>query len=154
AGAATKPFGFMPFHPGPGAGGGCIPVAPHHLDDAVRSRLGSPLRFVELATAVNREQPVRVVRGVEASLARRGLELCGRRVLVLGIAYKPNVGDTRHSPAVEVVRLLARAGACLRVADPHVPLDADLGDLGAAVRVSACEEEVRDADEVVLLTDH
>jgi UDP-N-acetyl-D-glucosamine dehydrogenase len=150
-GAATKPFGFMAFHPGPGIGGDCIPVAPHHLDEAVRSRLGTPLRFVQLATEVDREMPARVVRGVEASLARRGLDLAGSRVLVLGVAYKRNVGDARSSSAVEVVRLLAAAGACVRVADPNV---APGFDLGGVPRVAASEEEVRSADEVVLLTDH
>ncbi|WP_409186926.1 nucleotide sugar dehydrogenase [Amycolatopsis sp. VS8301801F10] len=147
--AATKPFGFMRFQPGPGVGGHCLPVDPRYLAHLSRSTAGKAIRTLELAGEVNEEMPGYVARRVVAGLARSGTEVEGSRILVLGAAYKPNSGDLRHSPAMTVAALLAEAGARIRVVDPHV----DPGAVGfPLVRLDA--GEAGKADAVVLLTDH
>ncbi len=149
--AATKPFGFLPFRPGPGVGGHCLPTDPTYLSWQVNRVCGAPLRFVELANAINTGMPGYVVRRVEAGLDARGTRLSGARVLLLGLAYKPNSADLRESPALAVARLFERAGARVRAVEPHAP-----GELiPAGIRlVSLTGAEVRAADVVVLLTDH
>lgn len=118
--AATKPFGFTPFHPGPGLGGHCIPIDPFYLTWKARE-FGISTRFIELAGEINQAMPEWVVRKIAAALNDRERPVRGSRVLALGIAYKKNVDDMRESPAVQVMELLRAAGAVLDYADPHVP---------------------------------
>ena len=117
--AATKPFGFMPFYPGPGCGGHCIPVVPFFLSWKMKT-LGTVARFIELSGEVNDAMPSYVVTRVMEALNDEGKTLKGSRVLVLGVAYKPNVADTRESPSLEVLRLLRERGADAVFNDPHV----------------------------------
>jgi UDP-N-acetyl-D-glucosamine dehydrogenase len=156
--AATKPFGFMSFQPGPGVGGHCLPIDPSYLSWRVRRSLGQTFRFVELANDVNAHMPEYVVKRLSEALNRASKPIRGSRVLVLGIAYKRNTGDARESPGAVIAQLLRRAGAQVCVADPHV---ADLGSLAdglgdglPVVRVDATAEEASSADAVVLVTDH
>jgi len=118
--AATKPFGFVPYWPGPGFGGHCIPIDPFYLSWKAR-QFGAEARFIELAGEINRAMPGWVLGKLEQALRARGAELSGSRILVLGLAYKKNIGDTRESPAVELMELLAARGAEIAYSDPHVP---------------------------------
>ena len=149
--ASTKPFGYLRFTPGPGVGGHCLPIDPSYLSWRVRSTLGHAFRFVELANDVNDHMPDYVVRRLVVALNERGLAMKGRRVLLLGLAYKRNTGDARESPSATVARLLLDLGADVRAADPHVP--DGLVDL-PVTRVEATREEIAAADVVVLLADH
>jgi len=150
--AATKPFRFMSFTPGPGAGGNCVPVDPAYLSWWVEHRLGRPFRFANLAREINENMPYYVVNRLLAGLNSRGEFVEGARVLLLGLAYKKNTGDVRESPAIRVAQLLANLGAEVRAADPHVvtPTDVDL----IVTRVHPTCAELDSADVVVLLTDH
>ena len=150
--AATKPFGFAPFYPGPGMGGHCIPVDPFYLAWKAKD-LGVEARFVELAGTVNREMPFRVAGIVANSLNRRKKPVCGSNILVLGVAYKPGVGDTRESPAYPILRSLWSSGANLLYCDPHVPR-LDLGENRLMEAKDLTTERIRWADCVLLLTDH
>ncbi|UFN50492.1 nucleotide sugar dehydrogenase [Roseomonas sp. OT10] len=155
--AATKPFGFMPFRPGPGLGGHCIPVDPYYL--AWKSReLGVPSDFIELAGRVNDAQPRYVVDRLRDALDARGVTLRGAKVLLLGLAYKPDVPDTRESPAVEIFRILASHGAAVGYHDPLVPrfpvtrrLSGEAPDL-ASLPLDAATLAAQDA--VVVVTPH
>jgi UDP-N-acetyl-D-glucosamine dehydrogenase len=118
--AKTKPFGFQAFYPGPGLGGHCIPIDPFYLTWAARA-YGVNTRFIELAGEVNAAMPEYVVTRMTEALNERGKPLKGSRVLVLGVAYKPNVDDCRESPAVELIELLQGRGAIVSYNDPHVP---------------------------------
>ncbi|GAA1358220.1 nucleotide sugar dehydrogenase [Streptomyces beijiangensis] len=150
--AATKPFGFMPFLPGPGVGGHCLPVDPSYLSWQVRRQLKHDVKFVSLANEINEHMPEYVVRRVAEGLRKElGMELAGARVLVLGLAYKRNTGDVRESPAVEVAGLLKERGARVRAVEPYAEpflLPRDL------LCVELTEDEVREADAVVVATDH
>ncbi len=151
AAADTKPFGYLRFSPGPGVGGHCLPIDPSYLSWRVRRSLGQAFRFVELANDINEHMPDYVVRRLVLAFNRRGMPVQGRRVLVLGLAYKKNTGDARESPALEVVRQLASMGADVGVCDPHVedryvPSDVE--------RVDCTPDEMAGADAVVLLVDH
>jgi UDP-N-acetyl-D-glucosamine dehydrogenase len=150
--AATKPFGFMPFAPGPGVGGHCLPIDPSYLSWRVERALGRTFRFVELADDINRHMPDYVAHRLMLAFNERGLPVKGARILLLGLAYKKNTGDARESPAVRVAQLLAGMGAHVRAADPHVvePTKVD----GIVTRVDAVPAELADSDAVVLLTDH
>jgi UDP-N-acetyl-D-glucosamine dehydrogenase len=150
--AATKPFGFMRFTPGPGVGGHCLPIDPSYLSWRVRRALGQPFRFVELANDVNDHMPDYVVRRLVVALNRRRQAVNGSRVLLLGLAYKRNTGDDRESPAVVVAERLLGLGAEVRVADPHVGQDHVRGDVARIDGITP--EELAAADAVVLLTDH
>jgi UDP-N-acetyl-D-glucosamine dehydrogenase len=141
----------MPFYPGPGVGGHCIPVDPSFLSWRVRRRLGHAFRFVEIANDVNEHMPEYVVRRLLLAFNKRSLALNGARVLVLGLAYKANTGDARQSPAVPVVENLLELGAVVHLADPHVGA-AGIDD--RVIRVEASVEEARLADGVLLLTAH
>jgi UDP-N-acetyl-D-glucosamine dehydrogenase len=121
AAAQTKPFGFMPFYPGPGLGGHCIPIDPFYLTWKARA-YGQATRFIELAGEINTAMPAYVVRRCAEALATAGKGLAGARVLLLGIAYKPDVDDDRESPAYALWQLLEEAGAEVRYHDPHVPV--------------------------------
>jgi UDP-N-acetyl-D-glucosamine dehydrogenase len=118
--AASKPFGFMPFYPGPGLGGHCIPVDPFYLSWKARSN-GFEARFIELAGQVNSYMPKHVVHKVVDALNERQQSVKGSRILIVGVAYKPDVSDTRESPALEIIRLLHARGAEISYHDPHVP---------------------------------
>ncbi len=148
--ASTKPFGYMRFTPGPGVGGHCLPIDPSYLSWQVRRRLGTPFRFVELANDVNAHMPDYVVRRLTVGLNERDRPVKGSRILVLGLAYKPNTSDVRESPAAGVIERLAVLGANIRIADPVVHA---VGDARVAL-VEATPAEVQAAHAVVLLTDH
>ena len=156
--AATKPFGFLSFKPGPGVGGHCLPIDPSYLSWRVRRSLGQTFRFVELANDVNEHMPDYVVKRLAEGLNRARKPLNGSRVLVLGFAYKRNTGDARESPGRTIVQLLRRTGAVVRVADPHVGglglLDDELEDGTPAALVPLNDAELDAADAVVLVTDH
>jgi len=149
--AATKPFGFMAFYPGPGTGGHCIPLDPLYLSWKLRLN-GFETRFIALADEVNRAMPRHVLALVADALNDRGRCLRGSRVLVLGVTYKRDVNDVRESPALEVIRMLAEKGSQLSYADPYVP-ELDLGDAKLAA-VPVTRETLAAADCAVILTDH
>jgi UDP-N-acetyl-D-glucosamine dehydrogenase len=119
--ASTKPFGFVPYWPGPGLGGHCIPIDPFYLTWKARA-YGLHTRFIELAGEINSAMPEWVVGKLVEALNERGKPLKGSRCLILGIAYKPNVDDMRESPAVAIMELLRDRGAFLSYSDPHVPI--------------------------------
>jgi UDP-N-acetyl-D-glucosamine dehydrogenase len=152
--AATKPFGFTPYYPGPGLGGHCIPIDPFYLTWKARE-YGLSTRFIELAGEVNANMPQWVVSKVADALNDRDQALKGARVLILGIAYKKNVDDMRESPAVEIMELLRHKGAVISYADPHVPLFPRMRehrfDLTA---VELTPKTLAAADCVLLATDH
>ena len=151
AAAATKPFGFMPFYPGPGIGGHCIGVDPMYLSWKLRLN-GYEARFIRLADEVNRGMPAYVVTLIMEALNERRRAVHGSRILALGVSYKRGVGDTRESPALEVIALLKERGADVVYADPYVPGITIGGALMKPVEVD--EAELRAADCVVILTDH
>jgi UDP-N-acetyl-D-glucosamine dehydrogenase len=150
--AATKPFGYMRFTPGPGVGGHCLPIDPSYLSWRVERSLGQRFRFVELANDVNSHMPDYVVRRLLLALNERERPVRGSRILLLGLAYKKNTGDARESPAIRVAELLLRMGADVRAADPLVTEPAVIGP--AVARVEATPEEIAAADAVILLTEH
>jgi UDP-N-acetyl-D-glucosamine dehydrogenase len=154
--ASTKPFGFMRFNPGPGVGGHCLPIDPSYLSWHVRTSLGRSFRFVELANDVNDHMPQYVVERLSAALNRRKLALNGSRVLLLGLAYKPNTSDMRESPALSVAQRLVRLGAGVHYVDGHIPDFEPLPGRAEAqlVRGTLSVDEVAAADAVVVLTDH
>ena len=119
--AKTKPFGFMPFYPGPGLGGHCIPIDPFYLTWKARE-YGQHTRFIELAGEINTRMPEHVVHGVADALNAQGKALKGSRVLILGLAYKPNVDDERESPSYVLMDLLCKRGATVEYYDPYVPV--------------------------------
>jgi UDP-N-acetyl-D-glucosamine dehydrogenase len=150
--ASSKPFGFMRFTPGPGVGGHCLPVDPVYLSWRVHRALGRRFRFVELANDVNEHMPDYVVQRLIEALNDRRRSVNGSRILLLGLAYKPNTGDARESPAIRVAELLLGLGAEVRAADPHVaePIAVD----ERLTRVELTPAELAAADAVVVLTDH
>jgi len=149
--AATKPFGFMKFTPGPGLGGHCIPIDPHYLAWKMRG-LNYRTRFIDVASEVNSEMPVFWVRKVTDGLNEDSKALRDSRVLVLGVAYKPDVDDVRESPAMDVIRLLQQQGANVSYHDPYVP---ELVEDGLQLKsVELSPEELRKVDCVVIVTDH
>ena len=149
--AATKPYGFMPFTPGPGVGGHCLPIDPSYLSWRVKRSLGHNFRFVELANDVNDHMPDYVVRRLMTALNTRRQAINGSRLLLLGLAYKKNTGDARESPARRVAELLMQLGAEVRAVDPHI-VEAHVDP--RITRVELTADEVAAADAVVLLTDH
>lgn len=149
--AATKPFGFMPFYPGPGIGGHCIPVDPLYLSWKMRLN-GYEARFIHLAEEINRSMPGYVVELVIDALNRRRRCLNGAKILALGVAYKSGVGDTRESPAFEVISMLCHKGAEVSYADPYVASVAIDGVTLSSVDLT--EESLRASDCVLILTDH
>ncbi|MGQ4554916.1 nucleotide sugar dehydrogenase [Halobellus sp. GM3] len=149
--AATKPFGFMPFYPGPGLGGHCIPVDPLYLSWKAGQQ-DIQTRFIDLADQVNREMPKHVVQRVMELLNDEGLAVSRSSVLVVGVAYKPDVSDVRESPAYDVIGLLDDYGAEIVYHDPHVPEFEVEGREYESVPLA--EGRLRDADCVLVLTDH
>ncbi len=154
--AATKPFGFMPFRPGPGIGGHCIGVDPAYL--AWKMRLnGYDARILRVADEINRAMPEYVVNMVAEALNRRRRSLNGARVLALGVAYKRGVGDVRESPALEIIGRLLDRGADVAYADPYVPeiaLEESSPGAGTLKAVEPSDGRLAEADCVLILTDH
>ena len=151
--AATKPFGFTPFVPGPGLGGHCLPIDPLYLSWKMRS-MDYETRFIDLADKVNSHMPHYVVQKVMDVLNDEGKALKGARVLIIGAAYKADVDDVRESPAVHIIELLRKKGAEVSYHDPHVPrLQIELGDDLASVGLDD-GAELEAADCVVVVTAH
>ncbi len=150
--AASKPFGFQAFYPGPGVGGHCIPIDPNYLSHRVRSKLGYPFRFVELAQEVNNRMPQYVARRAQDLLNTDGKAINGARVLLLGVTYKADIADQRESPARPLAQHLRAKGAELIYHDPHVP---DWSVSGVPVpRAHDLDEALRSADLTILLQNH
>jgi UDP-N-acetyl-D-glucosamine dehydrogenase len=149
--AATKPFGFMPFYPGPGIGGHCIPVDPLYLSWKVRLT-GYEAQFIALADQINRAMPEHVVNLVGDALNERSRSVKGASVLVLGVTYKADVNDVRESPALEIIEMLAHKGAQVSYADPFTPQLNSQGTKLTAVELTP--EAVASADCVLILTSH
>lgn len=151
-GAATKPFGFQKFTPGPGVGGHCIPIDPNYLSFQVKKTLGYQFRFVELAQEINNSMPAYVVGRIADSLNEMGKPVNGSSVLLLGVTYKPDIADQRESPAVPVAEVLREKKARLSFHDPHVEqwqLDSE-----SLERVPDLDAAVAEADIVVVLQPH
>ena len=152
--AATKPFGFIPFYPGPGTGGHCIPVDPLYLAFKAR-QYEVPMRMVELADQVHNALPGYVAARTAGALEQAGKTLAGARVLVLGVAYKKNIDDIRESPGLRILAQLQQAGARVSYTDPYVPMVTLPHDAAAVLHsVPADDATVRACDCVVIATDH
>lgn len=153
--ASTKPFGFMPFYPGPGLGGHCIPIDPLYLSWKMKS-LNYNARFIELASEINTEMPEYCVGRIVKILNRERKAVNGSKILVLGVAYKRDVSDTRESPAIDIIRLLEKDGGAVDYHDPYVPELATDQTSGSPVKrsVALTPEAVSGYDLVVLTTDH
>jgi len=149
--AATKPFGFMKFSPGPGLGGHCIPIDPHYLAWKMRG-LNYKTRFIDLAGELNTEMPAFWVRKVADALNETGKAVRGSKVLVLGVAYKKDIEDLRESPALDIIRLLEGQGAQVAYHDPYVPKFEEDGHRFASTPLTA--ETLAGADCVIVVTDH
>jgi UDP-N-acetyl-D-glucosamine dehydrogenase len=149
--AATKPFGFMKFLPGPGLGGHCIPIDPHYLAWKMRG-LNYKTRFIDLAGELNTEMPLFWVRKVGEALNERGRAVRGSNILVLGVAYKRDIDDIRESPALDIIRLLESQGATVKYHDPYVPSLTEDGRTRKAVPLDG--KALDAADCVVIVTDH
>jgi UDP-N-acetyl-D-glucosamine dehydrogenase len=150
--AATKPFGFQAFYPGPGVGGHCIPIDPNYLNHNVRVRLGYPFRFVELAQEINATMPAYVAHRAQNILNQAGKTANGATVLLLGVTYKPNIADQRESPATPLARRLDYLGATITYHDPYVK-DWQVSGIDVA-RADDLEAAVAAADLVILVQDH
>jgi UDP-N-acetyl-D-glucosamine dehydrogenase len=149
--ASTKPYGFMPFYPGPGLGGHCIPVDPLYLSWKAGQQ-GIQTRFIDLADQVNREMPVHVVRRVNELLNEDGLAVSQSSILIVGVAYKPGVSDVRESPAYDVIGLLHDRGAEISYHDPYVPTFEVEGDTYESVDLN--RKMLSEQDCVLIVTDH
>ncbi|PYQ14542.1 MAG: UDP-N-acetyl-D-glucosamine dehydrogenase [Acidobacteria bacterium] len=149
--AATKPFGFMPFYPGPGLGGHCIPIDPHYLSWKLKT-LNYYAKFIELASEINSNMPHYVVTKIVDALNSRKKAVNGSRVLVLGVAYKKDISDVRESPALDVIKLLQDRGAQVLYTDPHAP-EVHL-DHGVLQSVPLTDELLEGCDCVVIVTNH
>jgi UDP-N-acetyl-D-glucosamine dehydrogenase len=151
--AATKPFGFMPFYPGPGLGGHCIPIDPFYLSWKTK-QAGIEARFIELAGYINGQMPHFVVDKIQNALNDHAKPLKGSHIHVLGVAYKRDINDVRESPALDIIHLLGRRGARVTYSDPFVPrLRAD-GLLPSDMEAIDAEKGAADADCAVIVTDH
>jgi UDP-N-acetyl-D-glucosamine dehydrogenase len=149
--AATKPFGFMPFYPGPGLGGHCIPIDPHYLSWKLKT-LNYYAKFIELASEINSNMPHHVVERIVEALNSQKKSVNGSRVLVLGVAYKKDISDVRESPALDVIKLLQDKGAQVVYHDPHVPqITMDHGVLRS---VPFSDALLQGSDCTVIVTDH
>jgi UDP-N-acetyl-D-glucosamine dehydrogenase len=146
--ASTKPYGFMRFEPGPGMGGHCLPVDPFYLSWRARE-FDMATEFIELAGKVNQQMPYHCVAKAQRVLNDAGLSVKGARVLVLGVSYKPGVGDTRESPALKIISLLKDLGADVSYHDPHVPTLTDF-----ALSSMPLDQALADADLALIVTAH
>jgi UDP-N-acetyl-D-glucosamine dehydrogenase len=148
--AATKPFGFMPFYPGPGLGGHCIPIDPFYLSWKTK-QAGIEARFIELAGYINGQMPHFVVDKIQNALNDHTKPLKGSRVHVMGVSYKRDIDDVRESPALDIIHLLGRRGALISYSDPFV---AQIQSDGIEMQAIDADAAIRDADCVVIVTDH
>lgn len=150
--AKTKPYGFMPFYPGPGLGGHCIPIDPHYLSWKLKT-LNYTARFIELASEVNTSMPLYVLDKIADALNDEGKAVRGSKIVILGVAYKRDVDDVRESPALDVISLLANKGAVVQYHDPHVPMiRLEEGHTMDCTPYSVAL--LQNADCVVIITDH
>ena len=150
--AATKPFGFMKFTPGPGLGGHCIPIDPHYLSWKLKA-LDYNARFIQLAGEINTAMPLHVVGLVQEGLNQQRKSIRGSQILVIGVAYKKNVDDIRESPALDVMKLLENDGAELSFYDPYVSF-VKLNGNGINGHKSLTEKNLKNSDAVIIMTDH
>jgi UDP-N-acetyl-D-glucosamine dehydrogenase len=148
--AATKPFGFMPFYPGPGLGGHCIPIDPFYLSWKSKEA-GIEARFIELAGYINGQMPQHVVGRIQDALNNASKPVRGSRVHILGVAYKRDIDDVRESPALDIIHLLTRLGAVISYSDPYVPRLSTEDTVLTALPIFPAVDE---ADCVVIITDH
>jgi UDP-N-acetyl-D-glucosamine dehydrogenase len=146
--AASKPYGFMRFEPGPGMGGHCLPVDPFYLSWRARE-FDMATEFIELAGKVNQQMPYHCVAKAQRALNEAGMSVNGARVAIVGVSYKPGVGDVRESPALKIISLLDELGAEIVYHDPHVPALADFG-----LTSTPLEQAVAHADLAVIVTAH
>lgn len=152
--ASTKPFGFMPFYPGPGLGGHCIPIDPFYLTWKAKE-MGHATRFIELAGAINTSMPHWVVEKTTLALNEQAKPVRGSKVLVIGLAYKPDIDDTRESPAFELIDLLTDLGADVSYHDPHVPIAPTVRKYDLRMKsVELTQESVCSFDAVLIATNH
>jgi UDP-N-acetyl-D-glucosamine dehydrogenase len=154
--ARTKPFGFMPFYPGPGLGGHCIPIDPFYLTWKARE-FGMSTRFIELAGEINTSMPDYVMSRLSEALNEVGKPIKGSRVLLLGLAYKANVDDDRESPSYVLLEKLFAKGAVVSYFDPYIPVirpSREYGHWAGQKRVVWGQEEISKADAVVVVTAH
>jgi len=153
--ASTKPFGFMPFFPGPGYGGHCIPVDPFYLAWKAKE-VDYPTKFIELAGEINILMPYYVVSKTLEALNERGKSINGAKILILGLAYKKDIDDQRESPSLKIISLLRKKGAKVSYNDPHVPLASGYRDYpGLKLKsVALSKKRLREADAVIIATDH
>ncbi|MCK5127854.1 MAG: nucleotide sugar dehydrogenase [candidate division Zixibacteria bacterium] len=149
--AATKPFGFMPFYPGPGLGGHCIPIDPHYLSWKLKT-LNYYARFIELAGDINSHMPEWVIERITLLLNDRGKSVKNAKLYILGVAYKKNIQDIRESPALDVLKLLDRLGAKLSYTDPYVPIIKWDNHEMKSTKLTA--GKLKKSDMVIILTDH
>lgn len=155
AAASTKPFGFMPFYPGPGLGGHCIPIDPFYLSWKARE-LNFNTHFIELAGEVNTAMPEYVVSKITDALNERGKSLKNAHILILGVAYKKDTDDIRESPGVEIINILKNKGARVDYHDPHIPTFSGMRRYPhlAMNRVELTAEQLQEYDCAVIITDH
>lgn len=154
AAAATKPFGFQAFYPGPGLGGHCIPIDPFYLTWKAKE-LGRPTKFIELAGEINAHMPMYVISRIIGTLNEEGRALRGSKILVIGLAYKPDVDDTRETPAAEIIDLLEAGGADVAYHDPHVPVFPRMRHYRKDLQSQPLSDAfVAAHDLVVIVTDH
>src|SRR5206468_8508524 len=148
--AASKPFGFMPFQPGPGLGGHCIPIDPLYLSWKLKT-LNYRARFIELASEINADMPHYVVNKINDALNDFSKSVKNSRVLILGVSYKRDIDDLRESPALDVIQLLQQRGAKVMYHDPHVP---EIKLDGSTLISIDLDQGLRDADCAVIITNH
>ncbi len=154
AAASTKPFGFMPFHPGPGLGGHCIPIDPFYLAWKAKE-VGQPTKFIELAGEINSLMPGYVISRIAAALNEEQKSIKGSKILIIGIAYKPDVDDIRESPAAVIIELLRDAGGEVSYHDPHIPQFPSMRKHEIDLRsVPLDEKTLAQQDCVVIVTNH
>lgn len=151
--AKTKPFGFQAFYPGPGLGGHCIPIDPFYLSWKARE-VGVPTRFIELAGEINHAMPEYVVGRLKRAMAERGREVSGARVLVLGLAYKPDIDDVRESPSFEIIEELTDLGARVEYNDPHVPRTHQMRKYDLKMSSVALSPEMLGSYDAVIVSTH
>ena len=151
--AATKPYGFTPFYPGPGLGGHCIPIDPFYLTWKVR-QYDMTTRFIELAGEINTAMPYHVVQAIGEALNDRGKALKSSRILILGVAYKKDIDDMRESPALKIMQLLEERGAEIAYNDPHVPQLPRTRRYDFSRLSSVPLDRLPEFDCVVIVTDH